>query len=227
MLRLGIAASMAFAVVAIAGSTDARPAPGSASRPARMHSGFTFRFSLGAAVLRDLVAIESAAGAADGDEDTGVVTGFGSSYELTLGWVIERGIALGFYMMEDDGQSGSAEFDTEGVSVPETSSLFNFGVFLSYYPVPGGPWHMSGGIGIGSADSITRDDSGEAVGDINPDIATGLGAFFGGGYEWRFSRSWAIGAALRAQIIDGSDSEPSVVRHRSVGFALLASMSYN
>lgn len=223
MLRLPLAASAAVAVVAIAGSTDARPA----SRPARMDSGFTFRVSLGVSVLRDLVAIESATGAADDEEETGVVTGFGTSAELAVGWVVEDGIAVGLYMIEDDGQSGEADFDTEGVSVPETSSMFNIGGFLAYYPVPGGPWHMSGGIGIGSTDSITRNDAEDVLDNINPDIASGLGAFFGGGYEWRFSRSWAVGAMLRAQIIDGRDSDPTEVRHRSVGFALLASMSYN
>lgn len=191
-----------------------------------MHSGFTLRASLGVGVLRDLVAIESTTGAA-GEEDTGVVTGVGTSFELAVGWVVERGMAVGLYMMEDDGQSGSADFDTDGVSVPETSSMFNIGAFLAYYPVPGGPWHMSGGIGIGSTDSITRDDAEDVLDNINPDIASGLGAFFGGGYEWRFSRSWAIGAMLRAQVIDGRDSDPTEVRHRSVGFALLASMSYN
>src|SRR5688500_18262901 len=111
MLRLGLPASVAVAVVAIAASTDARPAGGSASRPARMHSGFTFRASLGVAVLRDLVAIESATGAAD-EEDTGVVTGVGTSFELAVGWVVERGMAVGLYVIEDDGQSGSADFDT-------------------------------------------------------------------------------------------------------------------
>src|SRR5262245_58250359 len=116
MVRHRLGVTVAIAIVAIARSSEAEPT----ARPARMHSGFTLRASLGVAVLRDLVAIESATGAAGDEEDTGVVTGYGSSVELAFGWVVDSGLAVGLYILEDDGHSGSADFDTQGVMVSAT-----------------------------------------------------------------------------------------------------------
>jgi hypothetical protein len=129
--------------------------------------------------------------------------------------VVDNGVALGLYIVSDTAQRGDADFGQLDVLISDSYNLSNFGLFMTYYPVPDGPWFMTAGVGVGSALSI------------NSDIATGFGALISGGYEWQLTRRWAIGTSGRLQIIDGTDEDQTTAEHHSVGLAALATVSFN
>jgi hypothetical protein len=204
--------------------TTAMGGQAAAQTAKRMEGGFFGRFAVGLSVVRDLVSIEPS----EDEAVNGVVVGVGTSVEWNFGWVAEDGIALGLYVVTDTAQSGDADFGDLDVLVSDAYSLSNVGLFMTYYPEPAGNWYMTGGVGVGTALSIEIDGDGPIDPDqVNPDAATGLGAFFAGGHEWRISRGWSMGASVRVQVIDGSDRDMSIATHRSVGLAALGTVSFN
>ncbi len=215
-MRRIAAAALCCLIGASAAPAWADPAP-------RIDSGFFGRLGFGMNWLRDLVAIE----VADADDTTGVVAGKGLSVHLELGWVPTPGMVIGFFVANDNAGDSDVDFgDTEVIGTP-SAYLANLGLFLSYYPVATSGWYVTGGAGVGVALSVALDEASLDPDLADPDEASGVGAFFAGGYDWRLGNKWALGASARIQVINGEDSAMSVVRHRSVGFALLGSLSFN
>ena len=199
----------------------------SAERRRRMESGFYLRVSIGASFVRDLVAVRPRLDDDQlGEELDGAVAGVGGALELSIGWVLDRGLALCIFVGTDAAPTSNSGFDSDLVDEAVAAVMNTTGLNLVYYPEPSGPWFVNGGAGIGIADSIGSGTP-QAPGDVNPQAADGVGVFFGGGWEFRLSSGWSLGAAGRIQVINADDADPSPARHRGIGFAAMVTTSYN
>lgn len=159
------------------------------SPPAR--EGFQLRLSWGFGANRDLIW-------ADGDgEHRTVLTGIGTSDELTLGWSRRPGLFVGVGLWSQSVLS-SVTTVSNGATVATVArpapTIALFGSFVDVYPdsMRGLHWTFGGGVAMSGGSPVTPWPRGRS--------ALGAGAVAGVGYDWWIGDHWSAGVFGRVML---------------------------
>ncbi|MDX2051505.1 MAG: hypothetical protein SFV15_03880 [Polyangiaceae bacterium] len=179
-----------------AGLTQPLEAP-----PPRVPSGFFLRLSLGPTYgsANDHVSVVGTERSLDLK-----ITGTGAKFGVHLGGTPLPGLVMGGALVGNTLVDPDVEFEGQSMQATNTVlDLTSLDAFVIYYPRPGGPFHLQGSVGFGTATA-------EVDGTRNDASADGvvLGAGLGG--DWPISTFWRAGVFGGARYAQLSNNESGV-----------------
>jgi hypothetical protein len=197
------------------------------------HDGFYLRLGLGLGGFTDNMSAHDEA--ANGETDTGTITGIASASEVMIGgtlsphWIIGGGIWTSTTFVSDYVNTNNDGIPTD-LRKPDNFTLV--GPFLDWYfserldLEPPGGFHAQAGLGFAVLNGFKL----EQVRHDDRRVAIGAGIMLGAGYEWWVSEQWGLGvlARLTAAGMIEEDDRDDMWSHGTATFpAFLFTGTYN
>jgi hypothetical protein len=202
-------------------------------RTVHAHDGLYLRIGLGFGGFTDnMTAVDEAA---NGETDSGTITGMASASELMIGGSLSRELILGGGLWTSTTfVSDYANTHNNGIPTdlrkPDNFTLV--GPFLDWYfdqklnLNPPGGFHAQAGLGF----AVLNGFKPEQVRNENRRVAIGGGLMLGFGYEWWVGEQWALGALARltaAAMVEEDDRDDQWIHGAATFPAFLFTATYN
>ena len=194
-----------------------------------VHDGFYLRLAGGLGGASDKLNGRARTSEGPSGSLDGTVSGFAAATEVALGYTFFRGWVLGFAIDTLTIPRASAEL-ADGVSSFDftTSQSAHYALFADFYPDPLRGFHVQASAGLASY-IMSQGNADTPPSIAPPHAAAGFGFMLGVGNQWWVDREWTLGILPRLMLAwtEGTDEFGAVFSHRTLGYSLLLSATYN